>query len=52
MEGIITALGTAFSSISGDVMDVAAVAVPVAAGIMGVFLAVKIGLRFFKSIAK
>lgn len=51
-ESLTTALTTAFNSISTDVMDVAEVALPVALGIVGLFLAVRLGIKFFKSVAK
>lgn len=51
-ESLTTALTTAFNNISTDVMDVAEVALPVALGIVGLFLAVRLGIKFFKSVAK
>ena len=48
---IVTTLGTAFDAIKTDVMGVIAVALPVAAGLVGTFLAVKMGIKFFKGVA-
>lgn len=52
MEGLITALGTAFNGVSANVMDIIEVALPVGVGIVAAIFAIKYGIRFFKSIAK
>lgn len=41
----------AFTSISTDVNAMIKVALPIGLGIMGLFLAVRLGIRFFRSIA-
>lgn len=46
-----TALTDGFSAISVDVFDVMAVSLPIGLGIAGVFLAVRLGIRFFRSVA-
>lgn len=51
MEGITTAFSTALTSISGDVFDMIKVALPIALGIVGVFIATKLGIRFFKTVS-
>lgn len=49
---ITEAAGTAMSGIQTNVLSFIAAAVPVALGIAGTFIAVKLGVRFFKSVAK
>lgn len=46
-----TALTTAFNAISADVLDVMAIALPIGLSITGVFMAVRLGIRFFHSVA-
>lgn len=46
-----TALTTAFTSVKGDVMSIIETALPVGVAIMGVTIAITIGIRFFKRIA-
>jgi len=48
---ITTALTTAFGDISADVISVAVIALPVALGIVGLFMAVRLGIKFFKSVS-
>lgn len=50
-EDTLTAFTTAFTSISADVNSMIKVALPIGLGIMGLFLAVRLGIRFFRSIA-
>lgn len=45
------ALTSAFNGISADVFYIMGVALPVGLGIAGVFIAIKLGVRFFRSIA-
>lgn len=45
------AMTTAFKGISSDVTDIVVIALPVALGIVGLFLAVKLGIKFFKRTA-
>lgn len=43
---------TAITEIQGDVLEFVQIALPVALAIVGLFVAVKLGIRFFKSVAK
>lgn len=52
MESITTALSTWGTSVSGDVTSIITTMLPIALGIVGTFLAVRLGIRFFKSVAK
>lgn len=45
------ALTSAFNGISVDVFDIMGVALPVGLGIAGVFMAIRLGINFFRSIA-
>lgn len=49
---IANVLETGLQSVQGDVMEIVGVALPIALAIVGVFVAVKLGIRFFKSVAK
>ena len=51
MEGITTAFTTALTTIQTDAMSLIAVALPPALVIAGTFIAVQLGIRFFKSVA-
>lgn len=51
MTGLTTALSTAFAGVQTNVMDILGVALPAAIGIVATVLAIKIGIRFFKSIS-
>ena len=51
MDALKTALGTAFTGVNTNVMDILGVALPAAIGIMATILAIKIGIRFFKSVS-
>lgn len=46
------AFSTAFNAIKTDVTGVVVTALPVGLGIMGLFLAVRLGISFFRSIAR
>ncbi len=50
-ETLRTAMTTAFTGVKNDVLANLEVAVPAALGIVAVVMAVKIGIKFFKSIA-
>lgn len=52
METLTTALSTAFTSISGDAMEVIGVIVPIAIGVAGAIFVIKKALGWFKSLAK
>ena len=45
-------LTTAFTSVVGTINTALAAVVPVALGVVGTVIAVKFGIRFFKSIVK
>lgn len=47
-----TALETAFTGIKTDALAVIAVALPAALGIVSVFMVVRLGIKFFKSVSK
>lgn len=47
-EGTKTALTTAFEGVKQDVLDIIAVALPAALVIMGLGIAIKLGIKFFK----
>lgn len=51
MEGIQTAMTTALTTIQGDAMTMISTALPPALIIAGAFIVVRLGLRFFKSVA-
>lgn len=48
---ITSALGTAFTSVSSDVMSAITTILPIALGIVGAFIVVKLGIKFFKSVS-
>lgn len=47
-----TAFTTALGTVQTDVIGYVTAALPVALAIMGTFIAVKLGIKFFKSAAK
>lgn len=47
-ENTKTALTTAFEGVKQDVLDIIAVALPAALVIMGLGIAIKLGIKFFK----
>lgn len=51
MEGITTAFETAVKVIQTDAISMITSALPVGLGIMGIGMAVRIGIRFFRSVA-
>lgn len=51
-EGLTTAFTTAITAVQTDVTGLVTVALPIGLGIMGLFLAIRLGIRFFGSIAK
>lgn len=50
-EAMKTALSDAFSGIATDVISIATLALPVALSIAGLFIAIKLGVKFFKSVS-
>lgn len=57
MNGVVlsesgNAVATSLTTIAGEITSTITSVAPVAIGIVGVFLVWKLGLRFFKSVAK
>lgn len=52
LEALTTAMKTAFETVQTNAMSIITVALPVAVGIAGIFIAVRLGMRFFKSFSK
>lgn len=50
-EGVKTALQTAMTGVKTDVLGIVEIAVPAALAIVAVVMSIKMGVRFFKSIA-
>ena len=50
-ESMKTALSDAFAGVSADVISIATIALPVALGIAGLFIAIRLGIKFFKSVS-
>lgn len=50
MDGIVSAFTTAATTVNTNVGSMISAALPVGLGIMGTILAVRVGVRFFKSI--
>lgn len=50
-EALQTAYSTALTQVQTDVGAMVATALPIALGIMGLFLAIRLGIAFFKSVA-
>lgn len=50
-EIITTAFTTAVNTVQADVTSMAEIALPVGLGIAGLFMAIRLGIGFFKSIA-
>mgnify|MGYP003301004658 CR=1 FL=1 len=46
-----TAFQTALNTVQTDVMAYVEIALPVGLAIMGLFLAIRLGIRFFRSVA-
>lgn len=51
MDGLIQAFTTATTSVGNNVNEFIAAAFPVGLSIMGTMLAIRLGIRFFKSVA-
>ena len=47
-EGLKTALSTAFGQIKTDAFSIMGTALPIALAIMGIVIAIKLGIKFFK----
>lgn len=50
-EAMSTAFTTALQGVQTDVSSMVTIALPVGLGIMGLFLAIRLGIGFFRSIA-
>ena len=50
-EGMTTSIDTAFKAIKSDVISMMTTALPVALAIVGIGLAITLGVKFFKKIA-
>ena len=50
-EAMSSAVGTAMNTVKGDVMEMITTALPYALAILGVGLAITLGIKFFKKIA-
>ena len=54
MEDISTlteVMKTAFEAVQTNVVDMVSMALPIGLGIMGLFLAIRLGIGFFRSVA-
>lgn len=51
-EALKTAMTTAFNGVKTDVFDIVGVALPIALGIVGLGLAITMGIKFFKKTSK
>lgn len=51
ISAITTAFTTGLSQIQTDAMSLISAALPIALGIAGVFMVVRLGIRFFRSVA-
>lgn len=51
-EGMSNAITTAFGSVKSDVLEIIGTALPVGLAIMGVGLAITLGVKFFKKVSK
>ena len=50
-EAMKTALSDAFTGVANDVISIATIALPVALSIAGLFIAVRLGIKFFKNVS-
>lgn len=50
-EAMKTALSDAFTGVANDVISIATIALPVALSIAGLFIAIRLGIKFFKSVS-
>lgn len=51
MSALTEVMQTAFTQVQADVVDMVKMALPVGLGIMGLFLAIRLGIGFFRSVA-
>lgn len=50
-EAMKTALSDAFTGVANDVVSIASLALPAALGIAGLFIAIRLSIKFFKSVS-
>jgi hypothetical protein len=50
-EALLTTFTTAFTQVQTDVTSMVTTALPIGLGIMGLFMAIRLGVGFFKSVA-
>ena len=50
-EALQTAFSTALTTVQTDVVSMVETALPIGLGIMGLFLAIRLGISFFRSVA-
>ncbi len=50
-EAMTTAFTTALTAVQTDVQGMVVAALPIGLGIMGLFLAIRLGINFFRSVA-
>ena len=50
-EAMKTAFSDSIKGVANDVISIATIALPVALSIAGLFIAVRLGVRFFKSVS-
>lgn len=51
-EGLTTAVSGAMNTVKSDVFDLMGTALPIGLAIMGAVLAITLGVKFFKRVAK
>ena len=49
---VVSAFSDALSTIQTDVTSMITVALPIALAIVGIFIAIRLGVKFFRSVAK
>lgn len=52
MSSLITAMGTAFGSIRDDFFSILSTALPIALAVVGAGLAISLGIKYFRKLAK
>lgn len=52
MSTLITAMGTAFGTIKDDFFSILGTALPIALAVVGAGLAISLGIKYFRKLAK
>lgn len=52
MSTLITALGTAFTAVKDDFFSILGTALPIALAVVGAGLAITLGVKYFRKLAK